>query len=331
MLGIIVLIIYMMIQNEIIIKAKYKKYDSKKYALMSTSLVDRSLFFYIAYLPAVCLAWRRLNYEPFIIFVKNQTVPVNAIGAKTIQYLKFLKVNFMFLDAQLGYENHIGMLTRLFAGLIPSTYIHDEDFILLTDTDMVPIQSNYFSDFLANTSEIILRNENYIGEVQHNNETLPMLSMCYIGMKKQLWKAVMKLKGSDILSSELIFNKINEFQGGELSVSANANMSRGDKYWYMDQKSLTVAVHNYMSSEAGKWVKFNSKERSGMRLDRADSEDTWYWKLNSFDGCIDSHLFHQDGFSRLKNMMDLFTKLFERRTMGILTAYFSEFKKKMDQ
>jgi hypothetical protein len=57
----------------------------KRYAIISTSMVDNSKFYYMLYIPICCIAWRRIGYEPLVMIVTNSQAPVSSVATPTRQ------------------------------------------------------------------------------------------------------------------------------------------------------------------------------------------------------------------------------------------------------
>ena len=152
----------------------------KMFSIISISVMHKARFFYILYLPVVSLAWRKLGYEPLILIVKNGTTPFHDIANKTIEYLNELKIKVIIVDTPLNYEDHVGMLARCFGGLLPPDIVQDNDFIMTCDSDIVPVNQNYFTfnNTVQNlTEDIYVLNGVGIGVVGHEGKQYGMFPM----------------------------------------------------------------------------------------------------------------------------------------------------------
>ena len=219
----------------------------QRYVAISTSLeIEKD--FYMFYLPMTCESWRRIGFEPIIIMVLsdvNDTIAdldrfnyksemnskqivanLTRLQLKVIEYLNRLQVKIYYLRSFKNYEAQIGMLARLFIGYISIEYIwNDNDYIILGDTDLFPINRAYYesydkSDFKA----ISIWNSLCCSPFEFNGVFYPEYAMCHIGMTKVMWRRLLSYNiklDKFIIShdSEIGFDRssivrvINEFFG----------------------------------------------------------------------------------------------------------------------
>jgi hypothetical protein len=294
----------------------------KKYAIISTALVANTKYFYLMYIPICAIAWRRIGYEPIVLIVNNPKATVSQVANRTIEYLNRLKVRIVYVQAPLDHIDQLGQLARLYSGALSDDVIKDEDFILTTDSDMIPVSHKFFNQY--NTKAITILNAHGIGTVNHKGKQYDMVPMMFIGMRKWQWREVMRLPKDMVLNGENIMKNVMKINDGGV-FRKNKDFTRGDDVWYLDQNTVTIAIYEYLNDDKFKSErKLNKYKYTGMRLDRGDSRDTWYRKLNSFDLITDAHMFHGDSKDYLKRILDFLEILFNKKIYKQLNAFIHE-------
>lgn len=165
---------------------------SRRFAVISANLINNSFFFYIFYIPSVCLAWRRIGYEPIILIVESKHKKENELEKKALGCLRRLNMQIIYIDTPADYETITGMIARIFVGILPDRIVTDDDYILTTDSDIMPIKKDFFNFY--NTEAISVLNAFNIGKVYYQDKVYDMFPMSYIGMRKWQWREVMGLK-----------------------------------------------------------------------------------------------------------------------------------------
>ena len=295
---------------------------ARKFSIMSVSMVNKNNFYYILYAPICALAWRRIGYEPLLLIIKEKDQQLNELTAKAVEYLDRFKVKVIYVDSVPDHEKQVAMLSRLFVGILPETVVQDDDFILTTDTDFMPINKEYFN-FLNTDAISILDARNKKFMFKGKKYEIPEILIPYIGMKKSQWREVMRLDNNDKLNGEIVIKRVNEIVG-EDSFTTNSKMKRGDSFWFLDQRTITIAINEYLK-KSGKEVKMNKFPYKGLRLDRGILF-TWWTILEHFDRITDAHLFHSNSFDYKKHSFAFFNKVFSPKIVSILEKYFNEFQ-----
>jgi hypothetical protein len=151
-----------------------------------------------------------------------------------------------------------------------------------------------------------------------------MFTMASIGMRKWQWREVMRLPKDMVLNGKSLMKNVNMINDDAV-FRKNEEFTRFDKNWYLDQNTITIAINEYINDENFKFErKLNKYKYTGMRLDREDSQDTWYRKLNSFDLITDAHLFQGDSRGHLKRLLDFLEILFNKKIYKQLNAFIHE-------
>jgi len=144
---------------------------SRKIVVVSANL-DSKTNNYLFNLPMVCLAWRRLNFEPIVLIVSSKLSQINKLANKSIEYLKFFNVKIVNVEAPSNYETMTGMLSRLFIGLLPDELAAANDFLITSDSDLYPINKEYYN--ILNNDAIKAWNAFCCGVFQHENNHYEM-------------------------------------------------------------------------------------------------------------------------------------------------------------
>jgi len=222
-------------KNIIILETEFKSdhdlnYDiilnrtPNKYAILSANLQKD---YYLFNLPMVALAWRRIDYEPIVFIVYSDISKLNNLSNKTIEYLNKFKVKIVLIKSPDNYENTVGMLSRLYGGLLRN--ISDDDFLITSDSDLYPINNVYYSTRITNS--IKTWNAFCCGQFMFNQTKYTMYPLSHIGMRKFQWKEVMhvseelgyKLNGESILKNIKLFD--------EKYIKKNNEFVKGDSIW----------------------------------------------------------------------------------------------------
>jgi hypothetical protein len=293
-----------------------------RFAVISTSLVDKPKFYYMLYIPMCALAWRRIGYEPLVLIVRNRQLSVvSQVSNKTIQYLNRFNIRIVYVEAPVEYVNQLGMLARIFTGGLPDDIVRKDDFVIISDSDLIPVSKSYFNFY--NTKAITILNAFNIGTVEYKNKQYDMYPMAYIGMRKWQWQEVMNLSRTFELNGEMIMTRLREIHGpGQFR--KNAEVIRGDDVWYLDQRTVTILINDFIKEDNVR-RKLNKYKFTGIRLDRSFSASKWYGKLRNFENIIDCHMYHAEAKLKINLIMRFLEKLFNKNICDQLTVYFAEF------
>jgi hypothetical protein len=310
--------------NDFSLDAIIESTAPKKYAIISTSLVDDSKYYYMLYIPICCIAWRRIGYEPLVLIVNNPQSTVSPLANKTIEYLEKFKIRIVYVPVAVENVRQMGMFARIYAGALPNEIIKEEDYIITTDSDLIPVSKSHFN--LFNTHAITVHMDAFNnGYFTHNGKEVEMYTMAYIGMRKWQWKEVMNISKDMTLNGEAIINKLKKIHGDKV-IRKNNEIAAGDDVWYLDQKTVTLAINDYLNDPKFRHQrKLNKVKFTGIRLDRSDSPRYWYLKLALFSLINDAHMYHADSKKKIKLIVDFLELVFNKNICDKLKIYFNEF------
>jgi hypothetical protein len=314
---------FISLQNETYISEVTTKRDeeTKKYVLISCS-TSTSIEFYMFHIPLAVLAWLRIGFEPVVLIVSSDLNMTNKFTAKSVEFLKSLNISVHFVKADVGYEILTAMVIRLFAGSIP--LFNNEDFILTTDVDLIPIRKAYYK--IDSNFDIHIWNALCCGTFLHDNKLIQMFPMSHVGMKKSIWKKLMKISNKDRteLGTNLIVESIESAfnsSKGRFKIKKDEEVVVGDENWFLDQKLLSVNINQLI-----KYSDFKLKliKYEGIRADRWARNDSLFEK-QYFDQLTDFHSFHYDFKNKWFLMKRLFDNMFERELKQKIETFSKEF------
>ena len=303
------------------------------YVILSANLDDLKSDFYFYYLPITCASWRRIYYEPIVILVSADFSKLNDEGKLVIEYLNDMKVKTVRLKIRKELNLFVSMISRIFVGLLSDDLVNDEDFVITSDADIIPFDKKYYYSFKAE-SDIVLWNAYCCGSFDFKGKQYTMYPLSHIGMRKKHWRQVMNIQPEDYgkLNKETIMKIMKELHGDSEVYNGQSEIQRGDKFWYMDQVTISVNI-----VKNGKGLKVDKIAYKGKRQDRAISSlDRWISNLESIKHKLtDFHLFHADVFQKNESINRLLDALFSNDQVKVIdyfknyTAQFIETRSKL--
>jgi hypothetical protein len=147
--------------------------------------------------PILGRLWRDLiGYKPLFILFKDEDEWTRSPDTAFI--LKTLKDDgheVIFINPVAGYRTSTVMqLSRVLAAAIPS--VADDDYLLTSDADMLPLNRSYFHQQDPNYRFHIFSADAY-ADIAHGQHS-PKYPMCYLGTEARYWKEIMGIKTQDI-------------------------------------------------------------------------------------------------------------------------------------
>jgi hypothetical protein len=108
----------------------------------------------------IAKAWERIGFKTIVIIVASKFPPEDKFGEKTIEYLEKFNAKVINLEASANYEVIISLVARLFNSLIDNSIINDDNLVITSDTDLYPIDANYYlnDEKLSKNESIFLWN-----------------------------------------------------------------------------------------------------------------------------------------------------------------------------
>lgn len=300
-------------------------YSGRKFVVISSTL-EYFKDHYMFHLPLTAQSWRRLNFEPIIFVVSKSMNETNKLAQVVLKYLKILNVTVVHIHSVKDYEVIIGMVSRLFCGLLPDNLIKDNEIILTSDTDLFPLSSDYFS--LDKTGSIKLWNIDCCDDFKYNNKIYKMYTMLNIGMTKQQWREVMNLENQNDyrLDGESVLKLIRNLFGEDY-IKKNNEISRGKQtenpVWYLDQMTISVKIHEYAVEQMR--ANLTKIKFKGTRLNRNLFFNKNWFNRRQLTYLTDFHSFHADVFDNWSNLREFLDRIFDSSLTSIFEIYYQEY------
>ncbi|CAF4385803.1 unnamed protein product, partial [Adineta steineri] len=92
-------------------------------------------------------SWNRVGYNAIVIFVGDFTLP-NVLTARlklSRAYLKHVGAHVLDVQCNASYAVKLSQLVRVFSGFLPNSIVHDDDYILTGDSDLMPLKINGYT------------------------------------------------------------------------------------------------------------------------------------------------------------------------------------------
>lgn len=277
---------------------KLIKTGSKQFAFTSCS-IHSIIEAYCFYTPIVTLAWRRLGFEVIIILVgdfnsfHNKTKPeeiqlitkyIHQFGGRTYEF-----------QSPRHYAMKISQLVRVFIGFLPLDFSNDNDYYIITDADLIPLnreqyllQKSYPDGFIVNRF--------CCESFNRRNQSYQMIPMSYVYMKKYLWVEIilqssihkelvymtqnfdlylnksyeiglLQTSTKEYLTSLLLnkgkmisFDIISLYLRHEYQQIYDKSTIKGSIGWSMDQELLTMLIVDYQNlTRKGQTLKIDQR------------------------------------------------------------------------
>ena len=146
----------------------------KKYAVISVNINAASGYFF--HLPFVLLTWRRVGYEPLFIIVTSNLTQVPSENEFTLKVLvEQLKARVFYFKTKETFETTSAQISREMVGLLPNSYVTDEDFVITSDADLYPIKRVHYE--VTDDENIKVWNADCCGLFKHQEKNYTMYPM----------------------------------------------------------------------------------------------------------------------------------------------------------
>ncbi|CAF3939949.1 unnamed protein product [Adineta steineri] len=311
-----------------------KIHVNRQFAIFACS-IHSSVQSYSFYTPITASSWNRVGYQAIVIFVGDFTLP-NVLTARlklSRAYLKHVGAHVLDVQCNASYAVKLSQLVRVFSGFLPDSIVHDDDYILTGDSDLMPLKINGYT--LTNGTDGFIFNALCCGTFKRRGKSYRMYPMGHIYLQKKVWRAMILeskqraelLANTDQQKQKLLsenasisFETISIYVRHEFKDTYDNNMVKGDSAWYMDQVLCSMLLADYR--EKHKNLTINERGRSP-RLDR--SHGIKYWNRDKFDEFGDAHLIH-DAILHEPNWI-IFNRLLKTLFNGTLINLFNDYYK----
>jgi hypothetical protein len=119
--------------------------QNRRFAIFGCSIHATTLA-YAFYTPLTAASWKRIGYETIVVFVGDFLKP-NVLTARlnlSRNYLKHVGAHIVDLQCNESYSIKLSQLVRVFSGFLPDDIVQDEDIILTSDSDLIPLNASEY-------------------------------------------------------------------------------------------------------------------------------------------------------------------------------------------
>ena len=312
----------------------------RQFALFSSSIHSK-LRSYIFYTPIAAAAWQRVGYDVIVVFVGDFTNNSNASLSPQLNlsrtFLQRLGVHIVNFQCDISYSVKMSQLVRIFGGFLPDTIVNNDDKIITTDSDIIPIREEDY-EFNENTDGFIY-NAHCCGTYQRREKTYQMYPLSHICLTKQIWRDLFleSIQRKELLNSNLSanysvllsnqppfsFDTISLYTRQEFGHLYDSNMTKGDSAWYMDQVYSSMLLNDYCEKHSN--IKIIKRYKTSKRLD--PNLPYYMWDLQRIKQFGDAHLIHDEIFNsyRWTSFKNLLVFLFNTSLTNDFTNYYQIF------
>jgi len=311
---------------------------TRRFAIFSSSIHSK-LRSYIFYTPIAAAAWQRIGYNVVVVFVGDFTNNSNAFSSAQLNlsraFLQRLGVHVIDFQCDKSYAVKMSQLVRLFGGYLSNTIVHDKDYIITTDSDIIPMREKDYQ--LKENTIGFVYNAFCCGSYQRRGKSYQMFPMSHICISKKIWRDLFlesiqrkELLNSNLSSSDLLSNKapfsfdtVSIYTRLEFGPLYDSNMSKGDSAWYMDQIFSSMLLNDYCERHQNSTI--DKRHKNSMRLD--PHLPSQMWQPNYLNNYGDAHLIHDEIFDshRWIPFKNLLRFLFNQSLADDFDFYYKQF------
>jgi hypothetical protein len=229
----------------------------------------------------------------------------------------------------------MSQLVRLFGGYLSNTIVHDRDYIITTDSDIIPMREKDYQ--LKENTIGFVYNAFCCGSYQRRGKSYQMFPMSHICISKKIWRNLFlesiqrkELLNSNLSSSDLLsdkapfsFDTVSIYTRLEFGPLYDSNMSKGDSAWYMDQAFSSMLLNEYCERHQNSIL--DKRHKNSMRLD--PHLPSQMWQPNYLNNYGDAHLIHDEIFDshRWTPFKNLLRFLFNQSLADDFDFYYKQF------
>jgi hypothetical protein len=313
---------------------------TRRFAIFSSSIHSK-LRSYIFYTPIAAAAWQRIGYDVVVVFVGDFTNNSNAFSSAQLNlsqaFLQRLGVHVINFQCDKSYAVKMSQIVRLFGGYLSNTIVRDRDYILTTDSDIIPMREGDYK--LKENTIGFVYNAFCCGSFQRRGKTYQMFPMSHICITKKIWRDLFieSIQRKELLNLNLspfnltllsdkapfTFDTISIYTRLEFGHIYDSNMSKGDSAWYMDQVFSSMLLNEYC--ERHRNITIDKRNKNSMRLD--PHLPFHMWDPNHLNGYGDAHLIHDEIFDshRWTPFKNLLRFLFNSSLADDFDFYYKQF------
>lgn len=313
---------------------------TRRFAIFAAS-IHSTLRSYIFYTPITAASWQRIGYDVIVIFVGDFKNIDNIFITQQLNLsralLDRLGVHVINFQCDKSYATKISQLVRIFTGYLSDTIIKDSEYILTTDSDIIPMFEKDYQ--LTNNTSGFIYNAFCCGSFKRRNKTYAMYPMSHICITKKIWRDLFiestqrkELFKSDLQEFDKIlltekapfsFDLISFYTRQEFGKLYDSNMIKGDSGWYMDQVYSSMLLNDYLEQHPD--IKIDKRYKGSPRLDPHLPSSVWQEERLKTYG--DAHIIHDEIFDlhRFSIFKHLINFLFSPTLAKEFDFYYKQF------
>ena len=315
---------------------------TRRFVIFSSSIHSK-LRSYIFYTPITAAAWQRLGYEVIVIFIGDwlslKTIDSSILSQLNLteRFLQRLNVHIIHFQSDKAHSIKLSQLVRIFSGYLPDGIVRDHDYILTSDSDIIPLRADDYQ--IGENSIGFIYNAFCCGSFQRRNQTYQMYPLSHICLRKRIWRDLFlrSIQREELLISDvanvnqqllsdkpsLSFELISLYTRHEFPHLYDSNMTKGDAAWYMDQVYISMLIHDYFTKNSN--IQLDKRRKNSVRLDPRLSLQAW--EPARFKEYGDAHIIHDEIFdsyrwSPFKRLLDF---LFDQNLANDFDFYYKQF------
>ncbi|CAF2022007.1 unnamed protein product [Rotaria magnacalcarata] len=280
--------------------------ETRRFALFASS-IHSQVRSYIFYGPITAASWQRVGYKVIAVFVGDFNKNSNALQLNLTQtMLKRLGVHIVNLQCDIAYSIKLSQLVRMFGGFLSDSIVRDTDYILTSDSDIIPIYENDYK--LKDATDGFIYNAFCCGSFKRREKNYQMYPMSHICVTKKTWRNILfesvqrqellnasSSPSNDILLSDkapFSFETMSLYTRHEFRQLYDSNMTKGDAAWFMDQAFSSMLLNDYLEKHTH--MKIDKRHKKSERLDPNLSH--LFWQPQRLKQFGDAHIMHDEIF-----------------------------------
>jgi len=288
--------------------------SGEKYAVFSSDVKE----IYSFYVPIDALAWREIGYRSLILLVGNrklwESYPRTALVLRSIPS-----------DARVEFVRQVpgqdvpmtARVCRLYAAALAA--LRDEDYLLASDADMVPISKAYFTS-QDHSLDVHIFSSNAYGPITEDH--IPVkFPMCFIAGKVGAWREIMRIREASI--DESLKRHFAPFGTAKISFD---NDELSFKKFLMESSLLKGETRKEREWFVKGRTQLMLRERTKVGGHMYRRLEYGEWKLLHLRHHIDCHFGNHKGPKNSGSILDIFRAYFPE-SLPLTNGYIEEYLK----
>lgn len=212
-----------------------KEIRGRKYAVMSFT-DDQQGLNYAYMIPYAVAAWKRIGWSAIIVQVRTRVPAVPFLQGIQDSVLSINPTAlYLTIDGTRGSAVTVAQLIRLFVSSLE--YLNDDDLLLTTDADILPISEKVFEFDASNSINIL--NADCCGSIKVASREVLMQPMTNIIASTRHWRTLMNIRTVSNLNEFDVEKWLRKHGFGGLPSA----VAKGEnEEWYLDQRIVSLQL-----------------------------------------------------------------------------------------